>query len=81
MRSTGNMKAFLILAIILAFLAVSGCETSIPRRERDDVVIHGMTAREVVIDSCTYIQWYKSLTHKGNCPNHVHIYRDSTEVR
>lgn len=73
----GVMSATLAMAV--GILALAGCTRETQKELTDRVANHTSI---VVIDNCQYIFWEKglgngttiSLTHKGNCTNHIHSY-------
>ena len=72
------------IIILLAALAVSGCDNKVVERNNERNKCFNNQIQEyippykiVVIDSCEYLvtQYYNanaSLTHKGNCNNPIH---------
>ena len=77
LQLTGIVLATLAMAV--GILALAGC-TSETQKELTDRVFKN--TKVVVIDNCQYIFWENglgngttiSLTHKGNCTNHIHAY-------
>lgn len=58
------MKKIILLA--LAALMMLGCKKS-SNKTRQEEIDEIYAERTFVVDSCEYISFWKSSTHKGNC--------------
>ena len=61
----------LFVAIIGFFVACSDYE-----KTQDGGMIYGNTVRVFVIDGCEYIIYDRGITHKGNCTNSIHKFKN-----
>ena len=58
------MKKLIILALLAVVMA--GCEKS-PNKTLQERIDESYARRTFIVDSCEYIAFWKSSTHKGNC--------------
>jgi len=71
------MKKLILIAVLA--MAMSGCnQDPLPIDNVGNTMDKG-GYRLQVIDGCEYIQFDRSLTHKGNCKNPIHIYKDTVD--
>lgn len=73
------MKKILIISVLV--MALSGCDNkAIPINDKGDTIKESafIGYRIEAIDGCEYIKFNgRSLTHKGNCKNKIHIYNEN----
>lgn len=58
------MKKIILLA--LTALIMVGCE-KLPNKSKQEKIDEEFAERTFIVDSCEYISFWKSSTHKGNC--------------
>ena len=58
------MKKFILLA--LTVLMMMGCK-KLPNKTQQEKIDEMYAERTFIVDSCEYISFWKSSTHKGNC--------------
>lgn len=58
------MKKFILLA--LTALMMVGCN-KLPNKTQQEKIDEMYAGKTFIVDSCEYITFWKSSTHKGNC--------------
>jgi hypothetical protein len=66
-----------VILIIGIAIAIVGCNPRDPKVAPDSKYVSlgaGSWFYERVYDGCEYIVYDRSMTHKGNCTNSIHVY-------
>lgn len=55
-----------IILLVLTALMMVGCD-KLPNKTRQEKIDEMYAEKTFIVDSCEYILFWKSSTHKGNC--------------